>query len=171
VTMPFPVMLTPGHAGNHSGIIDRVWIVNNIFDQRAMPAPKKVYTAGVQLSEDQAGKGYQFGFKNTHIVGNKFYGMGWGVVSQLNRTSLMPDEPHSVLNIEDNEFRNMLLGGGFQSIRISGRSQPNDLVYIGRNLTDLGNCGGCTVYNITTTATVLKYGNKCLRSGISSDCN
>jgi hypothetical protein len=65
----------------------------------------------------------------------------------------------------------MLLGGGFQSIRISGRSQPNDLVYIARNLTDLGNCGGCTVYNITTTATVLKYRNKCLRSGISSDCN
>jgi hypothetical protein len=31
-TEPFPVAITPGHAGNGSGLVERVWIVNNVFD-------------------------------------------------------------------------------------------------------------------------------------------
>jgi hypothetical protein len=61
-TEPFAVMLTPGHSGSASGIIDKVWIVNNDFSHKGISINEQGNSGGVQISEDQASRGYQFGF-------------------------------------------------------------------------------------------------------------
>jgi hypothetical protein len=168
-TEPFPVALTPGYAGNGSGLIDGVWIIGNDFDHRGMTSAERINTAGVQLSSDQQAIGNQFGFKNVHIIGNKFRHQGRGVRLQLFRTSAMPSEPHGFVVIENNDFDPIILG--VEPFWIEGRATVNDLILIGRNFVNFQTCGACQPYKITTQATVLKYGNKCQKSGVSYDCN
>jgi hypothetical protein len=166
-TEPFPIAITPGHSGNGSGLVDRVWIVGNTFDHRNMVRTEMVNSLGVMLSEDQASKGYQFGFQNIHVIGNKFFGLGRAVRVQLFRTSAMPAEPHGFVTVENNEIRNMV----FEPFEVSGPATAKDVVIYGRNFIDFDNCGACQPYKLNTLATVMKLRNRCLKAGVTYDCN
>jgi Pectate lyase superfamily protein len=113
-TEPFPVALTPGHSGNGGGLLERVWIVNNVFEHRIIDAGQRGNTVGVMLSQDQASLGYQFGFNEIYIIGNKIKNQGRGVRVQLVRTSKMPVDPSAYVTIQGNEF-------GSHSLLVNGK--------------------------------------------------
>lgn len=156
-TEPFPVAITPGHAGNGSGLVERVWIVNNVFDHKMVDWLAAGNTVGVMLSEDQASRGYQFGFNDIYVIGNKMRGQGRGVKVQLFRTALMPTTPSAYIAIEQNEFANMVT----EPIAIQKTGATiNDFVLIGRNVTRLRE--SWPAYKLDTTATLVKYRNQCI---------
>jgi hypothetical protein len=167
---PFPVALTPGHTGNANGLIDRVWILGNTFDHRGMLDSERTNTAGIQLSQDQASRGYQFGFQNIHIVGNKIFGQARAVRIQLFRTSGMPTSPPSYVTIEGNDMSNHT----YEPISIESSSgvqhTANDFVMIGRN--NIALRGHWNPYVFKTAATVVKYRNSCTNvKSTTQPCN
>jgi hypothetical protein len=154
---PFPVAITPGHAGNGSGLIERVRIVGNRFEHFMATASEAVNTVCVQISEDQASKGYQFGFHDIYVIGNYCRGQGRGFRLQLFRTSLMPVTPRAYFAVEQNEWVHQVL----EPVHIGARgATTNDLVLIQRNLTRLREAW--PPYKIEPGATVTKVDNTCI---------
>lgn len=153
-TKPFPVMLTPGHAGG--GFLDRVSIVNNVFDHTKMIRAEAYHTAGVQISEDRQRQGAKFGFNNVFITGNKMMGLARAVTIQLFRTPGFISPP-SYIAIENNEMRKIIL----EPIHIKAHTSttPADSVFLGDNQF----FEASKPYKIENlTATILKKNNSCL---------
>jgi hypothetical protein len=157
-TEPFPVAITPGHAGNLSGLIERVRITNNVFEHFMVDGAAAGNTVCVMLSEDQASKGYQFAFHDIYMIGNRCRGQGRGFKLQLFRTSLMPVTPSAYIAIEQNEFVHHVV----EPIHIQKTgANPNDVVLIARNLTRLRESWPAYKIDIGG-ATVQKLGNTCI---------
>jgi hypothetical protein len=159
-TEPFCFMLTPGHSGSGNGIVDKVWFVNNVCDHRGIGIGEITNSGGVQISQDQASAGYQFGFGRMYVTGNKFYDMGRAVRLQMWRTSsTVPVSPGGgYLAIEGNEMSNII------NEPISIENSPagataNDFVFIGKN--EIRARGYTPFYKVIGPTTVVKYRNIC----------
>jgi hypothetical protein len=157
-TEPFPVAITPGHAGNQNGLIERVRITNNVFEHFMADRGAAGNTVCVMLSEDQASKSYQFAFHDIYMIGNRCHGQGRGFKIQLFRTSRMPVTPSAYIAVEQNEFVHHVV----EPIHIQKTgANPNDVVLIARNLTRLRE--SWPAYKIDAGgATVQKVGNTCI---------
>jgi hypothetical protein len=129
---PFGIAMTPGLSfpEDQTGLLERVYVINNTINFLGMPDDDRVNTGGVQISSDGANQIPSKPYRQTnyYIAGNSFIGCGWGVRIQEMR-NLLDVPSHGYLSVENNTFKSITL----HPIDISPQ-HAEDHIVIGNNL-------------------------------------